>query len=401
MDRKNSRGSSEIVPLELVAARALSRAFKGWNMKGYLERTYAKLGIPDKARPVIVGLIGGTARNWMVLSKALGMPYDKPRPSTSYWLNLVLAYQALFRRVPADRLEWAFKKFPRGTYLELLKSEPEDFLRDLTGEERERVHLSVPKWVWEEVKRVSDPKRFVEALDKRKGFWVRVRDPSIIPYLRRKFLIREGPFEDSLYLVGPKRDLIREKLHPNKVVIMELASMSIAYLAKGKRVLDLTSAPGGKAFHLKDKGFLVIANDIDPTRFYFPVERVVSDARFPPFIKAFDTIILDPDCSSIGRLNSPETRILLPVVNKRKLSAYQRELIKGMLKLVRKGTRLVYSTCTVTYEENEAHSPVLEEVAEPIDVDIALPRGRKGWRHYLPDVHETIGFTFAVFEVTS
>ncbi len=398
MGREGSGRRYPLVPLEVIAARALARAVKRWSLKGYLERTYKRLKVPDSARPVVTGLIAGTARNWMLLSKALGFPYHKPPSSTGSWLKLVLAYQSLIRRTPPSKVEWAFKVFPKETYLELLRSEPEDFLRDLPPEERDRVRLSVPKWAWQDIKEVTDPVAFVKALDERKGFWVRVRDPSVITELEGTFQIERGPFEDSLYLIGPKRELIRRGLHPNKLVIMELASMTIAHVAKGKRALDLTAAPGGKALHLADRGFYVVANDVDPTRFYFKLERVVGDATRPPYRKGFDTIVLDPDCSSIGRLNSPETRVLLPLIDKRKLSSYQEKLLRGALEIVRKGSRLIYSTCTITYEENEAHSNLIEGSCEPVDLEVGVPGRRKGWRRYLPNLHGTIGFTFGVFE---
>ncbi|ABU82507.1 Fmu (Sun) domain protein [Ignicoccus hospitalis KIN4/I] len=393
------RLSERPVPLEVIAARALARASKGYSLKGYLEKAYKKYKLPDPVRPALVGMISDVARRWMLLSRALGLSYERPKASFDYWFKVVIAYQALFRKVKPGKLWWAFKRFPRDLYEELLKAGPEDYLAGLGGEERERVYRSVAKWAWEELKKFTDPKEFVDALDHPEGFWVRIRDPGAVPELKRLYEVEEGPFDDSLYLRGPKRLVLKSGLHPKKVVIMELASMSVAHLAKGVRALDLTAAPGGKSLHLSDRGFIVISNDLDPRRFAFDVEKVVSDARLPAFRKAFDTVVLDPDCSGIGRLGSPETRILLPFINKNKMSEYQRELIKGMLSLAKRGTRLIYTTCTITYEENEAHSELFEEVAEPVEVEVGAPRGRRGWRWFLPQLHKTIGFTLGVFEV--
>ena len=386
-----------IVPAEEIAAKALSKAVKGKSLKGFLEREYKRLGIPDAVKPVIIAIVSNVARRWMVLAKSLNYPYDRPRASVKYWRELVVAYQALFRRVPPSKISWAFRYFPKDLYLSLLKTEPMEVLSDLLPEERDRVYLSIPKWVWIEISKITNPKEFVEALDDRKGFWIRVRDYSIIPKIKELYEVFEGPFEDTFFLVGPMRELIRLKLHPNKLVIMELASATIAHLAKGK-VLDLTSAPGGKALHAWDLGHFTIANDIDVRRFAFrDFEIVRSDSRSPPFRRAFDTVILDPDCTGIGRLHSPETRLWLPLVNRSKLVEYQEQLIKGALYLLRRGSRFIYSTCTITYDENEGHAELLEEL-EPVDVELASSGFLKGWRRYLPNIHRTIGFTFAIYE---
>ncbi len=386
-----------IVPAEEIAAKALSKAVKGKSLKGYLEKEYKRLGVPDSVKPVIVAIVSNVARRWMVLAKALGYPYERPKASVKYWRELVIAYQALFRKVPPSKVSWAFKSFPKELYTSLLRTEPSEVLSDLKPEERDRVYLSVPEWVWEEISKVTNPKAFVEALDNREGFWVRVRDPSAISELKAIYEITEGPFEDTYFLRGPMREVIRRKLHPEKLVIMELASATIAHLVKGK-VLDLTSAPGGKALHSWDLGHFTVANDIDVRRFAFKgFEIVASDARLPPFRKGFDTVILDPDCTGIGRLHSPETRLWLPLVNRKKLVEYQAQLIKSALALLKEGSRFIYSTCTITYDENEGHAELLEGL-EPVEVEHASPGFLEGWRRYLPNVHKTIGFTFAVYE---
>jgi 16S rRNA (cytosine967-C5)-methyltransferase len=181
---------------------------------------------------------------------------------------------------------------------------------------------------------------------------------------------------------------------------MEKASAWIAHLTKG-RVLDLTSAPGGKALHAQDLGRYVVANDLDVRRFAFhELERVRSDARRGGFRRAFDTVILDPDCTGIGRLHSPETRLWLGLTSKRKMSEYQRELIRPSVSYLKRGGILIYSTCTITYEENEGHEELMESLGlKPVEIEVASKGLKKGWRRFLPNLHETIGFTFSVHEL--
>ncbi|UXD22207.1 hypothetical protein IPA_02585 [Ignicoccus pacificus DSM 13166] len=382
-----------IVPLEEIAARALNNVVKGRSLKSYLEREYRRLGIPDRARPVLVGLVSNVARRWMVLSYLLEEERERPPKGFSKWLKLVIAYQAVFRKVPYEKLK---VKAEKEWYEEMLKVEPEDLEREFGP----RVFRSVPKWAWREIAKVAEPIAFVDSLDFREHFWIRVRDPKVIKRLKELRLeLEESELPDVFKAKGPMRVLITTKLHPKKVIIMEKASAWIAHLTEGK-VLDLTSAPGGKALHAQDLGRIVVANDIDPKRFAFrEIERVAGDARRGPFRRAFDTVILDPDCTGIGRLHSPESRLWLAMTSKEKMAEYQRELIRASIKYLKKGGRLIYSTCTITYEENEGHEKLMNELGlRAVEVEVASPGFKRGWRRFLPNVHGTIGFTLTVHE---
>ncbi len=386
----------KVVPLEEIAARALNNVVKGKSLKSYLEKEYRRLGIPDRARPVLVALVSNVARRWMPLSYLLDMPTERPPKGFSKWLKLVVAYQAMFRKVEYSNLK--VKKLPKEMYVELLKVTPEDLEREVGA----RVFRSVPKWAWKEIEEITDPIAFVDSLDFRKHFWIRVRDKGVVKELvKMGFEVEESELPDVFKVRGPMRKLVVSKLHPRKLVIMEKASAWVAHLTEG-RVLDLTSAPGGKALHAMDLGRIVIANDIDAKRFAFrEIERVRSDARAAPFRRAFDTVILDPDCTGIGRLHSPESRLWIAMTNKEKMAEYQRELIAASVRYLKRGGRLIYSTCTITYEENEAHEELMEELGlEPVEVQAASPGRKRGWRRFLPNLHETIGFTLSLHELS-
>lgn len=134
-------------------------------------------------------------------------------------------------------------------------------------------------------------------------------------------------------------------------------------------VLDLCAAPGGKTTHLsilkKNQG-IVISNEISRDRALIlssNVERmgvinvVVTNNSiddFKKFESSFDKIILDAPCSGSGMFRKSEkmkedwsySKVL-------SLSSLQKELILKAYSLLKPGGKMVYSTCSFSYEEDE------------------------------------------------
>ena len=148
-----------------------------------------------------------------------------------------------------------------------------------------------------------------------------------------------------------------------------LASHLLAPQA-GETVLDLCSAPGGKATHLAqlmgDKGRILAIDENEEKLSLLKensqrlglsiVEPVVGDVRnlenlFPG--KA-DRILLDVRCSNLGVLRRRvEARWRQSEENILRLRAVQLDLLRSAAPLLKNGGSLLYSTCTLTPEENE------------------------------------------------
>lgn len=136
-------------------------------------------------------------------------------------------------------------------------------------------------------------------------------------------------------------------------------------------VLDMCGAPGGKscqvAGKLSGEGVL-IANDIDSSRARILSENVerfglentivtnVDPMRFTSmFQESFDKIVLDAPCSGEGMFRKLDQAVDTWSLDKVKECAHiQKNLIKGAFDLLRPGGMVIYSTCTYSYEENEA-----------------------------------------------
>ncbi|NJE61359.1 tRNA (cytosine(49)-C(5))-methyltransferase [Thermococcus sp. 21S7] len=137
----------------------------------------------------------------------------------------------------------------------------------------------------------------------------------------------------------------------------------------GELVLDVAAAPGSKtgqiAQYMENKG-CIIANDpklsranvliANLNRMGVLIARVTTKdgVYFARFEKAFDRVLLDAPCSSVGMIRkSPkflESWRLRGVIKYMKV---QKRLILAAYQALRPGGTLVYSTCTIDPLENE------------------------------------------------
>src|SRR4029077_2861807 len=151
-----------------------------------------------------------------------------------------------------------------------------------------------------------------------------------------------------------------------RVSIQDEASQLVALLAgRGETILDCCAAPGGKTALLarRNPRAKVFATDLHPPRARLlqrlsrlPNVRVVAaDARQLPFSFAFDRILADVPCSGTGTLaRNPEIKWRLKTEDLRDLQSRQMAILKSALAQLAVGGRLVYSTCSLEREENEA-----------------------------------------------
>jgi 16S rRNA (cytosine967-C5)-methyltransferase len=153
----------------------------------------------------------------------------------------------------------------------------------------------------------------------------------------------------------------------SSAIVSELVAVS-----ENESVLDLCSAPGGKACSLallmRDNG-QVSACDISEKRLQKVRQNIsrlnlrcislaVADAAWPPFDAKFDKVLLDAPCSGLGTLaRKADIRWNREASQFSELSRLQLKLLKGAYALLNEqggqSSRLVYSTCSIDQEENE------------------------------------------------
>ncbi|ODV88792.1 hypothetical protein CANCADRAFT_13118, partial [Tortispora caseinolytica NRRL Y-17796] len=217
--------------------------------------------------------------------------------------------------------------------------------------------------------------------------------------------------------------------------ILQAASSFLPVMAlapqENERVLDMAAAPGGKTTHMaalmKNTGE-IIANDSNAERakalfgniHRLGVQNAIAcnyDAReFPKVMGGFDRVLLDAPCSGTGviskdamvKTNRTEQDFL-------QLPHLQRQLLMCAIDSIdahsKTGGYVVYSTCSVMVEENEAVVDyVLRKRSDVKLVETGLEIGKKGFtsfrgkkfhdslsltRRYYPHTYNVDGFYVA------
>jgi 16S rRNA (cytosine967-C5)-methyltransferase len=138
-----------------------------------------------------------------------------------------------------------------------------------------------------------------------------------------------------------------------------------ADIPAGARVADLCSAPGGKAVELSRRAGAVFASDLSPKRLGRVRENIarmelanvhayVADARRPA-IREADVVLIDAPCTGTGTFRRhPDARWRAKASDLAVMGAIQREILRSAATLVPVGGLLVYSTCSLETEENDA-----------------------------------------------
>jgi 16S rRNA (cytosine967-C5)-methyltransferase len=185
-----------------------------------------------------------------------------------------------------------------------------------------------------------------------------------------------------------------------------------AAVPQGARVADLCAAPGGKTIELSRRAAEVYASDVSQTRLervlanlqrleIRNVERYVADARLPA-IRPVDVVLVDVPCTGTGTFRRhPDARWRLKPSDFAVLGATQRAILRAAATVVRPGGLLVYSTCSLETEENDA--PVDAFLGEHAEFQLELPPPDAvpaavldaGRLRVLPQTHGTDG-AFAV-----
>ncbi|TMV51886.1 16S rRNA (cytosine(967)-C(5))-methyltransferase RsmB [Paenibacillus mesophilus] len=156
--------------------------------------------------------------------------------------------------------------------------------------------------------------------------------------------------------------------------IQDESSMLVAEMVDpkpGMDVLDCCAAPGGKTAHMaelmNDSGRILACDLHEHKRELIEaqskrlglrsVETKTIDARKLPEAlggKSFDRILLDAPCSGLGVIRrKPDIKWAKSPDDVAEIAKLQTELLSGVSSLLAPGGILVYSTCTISEEENE------------------------------------------------
>ncbi|KAG5420700.1 NOP2 [Candida metapsilosis] len=220
--------------------------------------------------------------------------------------------------------------------------------------------------------------------------------------------------------------------------ILQAASSFLPVIAldpqENERVLDMAAAPGGKTTYIsalmKNTG-CVFANDANKARTKSLIANIHRlgckntivcnyDAReFPKVIGGFDRILLDAPCSGTGVIAKDESvKVSRTEKDFMQIPHLQKQLLLSAIDSVdansSTGGVIVYSTCSVAVEENEAVVDyALRKRPNVKLVETGLAIGKEGFtsyrgkhfnpklnltRRYYPHIYNVDGFYVAKFK---
>ena len=198
--------------------------------------------------------------------------------------------------------------------------------------------------------------------------------------------------------------------------VQDFSSLWVAYAVQakaGERILDMCSAPGGKATAMAGSGASVVAADRqahravlvqdNAARLELDLPVVTADGTRPPFRPGtFDAVLLDAPCSGLGALRRrADARWRIEPNDVRELGRLQAQLLTSAAEMVAPGGRLVYSVCTLLDAESVDHV-----TPDGFEVDDTEPpagrwrRHRQGWR-VLPQDADTDGMVMIRYRRTA
>ena len=250
-----------------------------------------------------------------------------------------------------------------------------------------------------------------KTLETLKKFGLEIIQSAIVPnaweVLKSNEIVHLYAGEGKIYFQDEASQLVGQAVHLKPV----------------ESFLDVCAAPGSKTTQINFESRLIksglkkfVAGDIYFQRLRFlretcekvgakEVEIVAYDAadNLPFSDESFDVVLVDAPCSGSGTLrHNPELRYFLQSGDLTGLSVKQLKILKNASKTLKPGGRLIYSTCSLEREENEAVCGKF--LAARTDFKKVLPDlpetflTEEGFARTFPQKHHTDGFFIAVFE---
>jgi len=245
------------------------------------------------------------------------------------------------------------------------------------------------------LKRIEDDGIILEKVQQLKHMYkvVKSRNP----------LIRTQSFRDGLFYLQDKASCL---------------AAEIANPEAGAIVLDVCAAPGAKTTYLaqlmENKGVIY---SVDYSRRRMEVWKretkrmgvktaapIIADARKPlPVNLSADLVVLDPPCTSTGTFSRmPSAKWRLTKRSILGMTKFQWEMLDRCAEHVNEGGFLIYSTCSITVEENEMQiekflnwHPEFKLVETSPRIGLPGLRGQTKCQRLYPHIHGSNGFFVA------
>ncbi|NIR47524.1 16S rRNA (cytosine(967)-C(5))-methyltransferase RsmB [candidate division KSB1 bacterium] len=411
-----------------------------------LSKSFLKHNFDSKDKNLLIELVNGTLRwrgqlDW-ILKRSFRGNFETCPPSLRSILEVSLYQIRFLDRIPKyaavnEGVELA-KRVGGKRWGNLVNGVLRNYLRThrsitLPSFENDPVkalaiHFSHPEWMvkrWLERYGLEDTRALCEYNNSRPQITLRVntlkttRESIIKEFEAADIKVERGRYFDDFVKVDRPGNVTQFSSFSQGLFVIQDESAAIACLLlapqKGDVVLDLCAAPGGKATYIaqlmNDEG-TVLAVDRDHDRMKLlqdnidrlslkSIRTIVADGTELQ-VQPVDKILLDAPCSGLGVLcKRADLRWKRNLEDVFKSTTLQKALLEHAAKLLKRGGALVYSTCTIEPEENEALIEGFLQVHQEFAVDLPVSTlngfraaPQKYW-HALPHKHKVDG-VFAV-----
>ncbi len=181
-------------------------------------------------------------------------------------------------------------------------------------------------------------------------------------------------YEDAFIVQNVDEEVLRNMdIYKNGEIYMQSLSSMLPPIilnpAQGKDILDMAAAPGGKTTQIAaltcNKAHITACeiNKIRADRLKYNLEKqgaknvflMQKDARYIDDFFSFDQILLDSPCSGSGTLDLNDKNLDKNFTEKLvdNCTRFQYSLLKKAIKVLKPGSDIVYSTCSILQKENE------------------------------------------------
>lgn len=394
-------------------------------------------------------LVFETQRRLNTIDAALDLVL-KPRSLNEYRLGLqsflrLYTYRVLFEGADYEQaaamagvarsiLGWRQLSDVEGVLGRILSLQLKEVYEGVNDEERIGLQTHVPTWFVKYCLKIlgrSQALSFLESTSQPTPTYVRLNTLKAPEETCLQRLTDEGvraekepPLKHTFRIVETRKPLLRtQSFRDGLFYVQDKASCLAVEVADPKpndTVIDVCAAPGAKTTHMaqlmQNQG-IIYSVDYSKRRIrewksetkrmgVTNAAAVIADGQKSlPINVIADLVVLDPPCTSTGAFGkTPSAKWRLTKRSMFNMAAVQWNMLNASALCVREGGHLVYSTCSVTLEENEMliekflkwHPEFTLVDAVPM---LGLPgfRGLDKCQRLYPQIHGCNGFFVAKF----
>lgn len=372
-----------------IAAHIIHQVcYKGISLSDAFDNAKIK---KNKASPFIKEICFGTIRFWLSLQSILKQLLEKPLKKTDKDIECLLCiglYQLRYMTIKKYAIVNETVEIARELKKSWATGLVNKILRRMIAEKMNPVGMTAeyahPNWLIDKIKSThpQEWQTILKANNHKAPLFLRVNQIKITTEAFQQ-LLSENQIQSETVL-----NLKNALLLPNPIPIEKIPGFSEGFFsvqdASGQKVieyldlhdshsvLDACAAPGSKTTHILEKYPKIkklISIDISESRLQKIKENIKRlqlntsnhklitadiekiDKEFP--METFDRILLDAPCSATGVIRRhPDIKLLRKKTDIPILAKQQLKMLNTLWPLLKKGGKLLYTTCSILSEEN-------------------------------------------------